>query len=318
MLDIKNTDIKIDYESQLRDFTTFRLGNGSKGLIHCQAPDQVQAVVLELNKNSLPFILIGGGSNLVVSDKPLNCFVIRYVSDKPIIQRNGTEFKVSGGTILDQFVSHAAHLGFEGINYASGIPGTVAGAVVGNAGAFGRQIGDVLSSAVLLTKSGEKKAVTNKDLRFAYRYSALKESGDIVLEVTLQLNVGNKEDLLKQRQEWLNLRKERHPDPKTYPCAGSFFRNIEPTSKADKRQAAAWYLEQAGAFDLSVGGALVFHGHANMIVNKDNQATAQDVYELSKNMMKIVDDKFSLKLVREVQLVGDFKGMPVDKKGIVW
>ena len=318
MLVLENKDIKIDYTSPLRDFTTFRLGNGSKGLIHCQTPDQVQAAVLELNKRSLPFILIGGGSNLVVSDKPLNCFVIRYVSEKPIIQRNGGEFKISGGTILDQFVSHVAELGIEGINYASGIPGTVAGAVVGNAGAFGRQIGDVLTNAVLLTKSGDKKNVTNKDLRFAYRYSALKESGDIVLEATLQLNDGNKAGLLKQRQEWLNLRKERHPDPKTYPCAGSFFRNIEPTSKADKRQAAAWYLEQAGAFDLSVGGALVFHGHANMIINKDGRATAQDVYELSKKMMEIVNDKFKLNLVREVQLVGEFEGMPEDKKGIVW
>jgi len=102
-----------------------------------------------------------------------------------------------------------------------------------------------------------------------------------------------------------------------YPCAGSFFRNIEPTSKAGKREAAGWFLEQAGALDLSSGGAKVFEHHANMIY-KSQGCRAQDVYELSTQMTKAVKDKFDLDLVREVSFVGKFNGMPKDVQGIIW
>ena len=191
------------------------------------------------------------------------------------------------------------------------------GAVVGNAGAFGKQIGDVLKAATLLTKTGIEREVGPKDLGFTYRHSKLKETGDLVLTVRLGLKQGHRDALLKEREEILKIRHEKHPDLKKEPCAGSFFRNIEPTSKAGKRRATGWFLEEAGGKNLSHGGAKIFSKHANIIVNGKN-CTAQDVFELHKKMAAVVKKKFGLELVREVLFVGEFNGMPDEIKTTLW
>ncbi len=278
----------------------------------CQKPAQLEECVKSLSQEGLPFILIGNGSNLVVSDDGVDCVVIRYVSDTPLIQIKRQDIVVSGSTSLDALALYAAENGLKGLNCTTGIPGTVGGAIAGNAGAFGKQIGDCLKSASLISKTGVKKEAAPDDLGFSYRHSILKKTKDIVLEACLSLCAGDKDALLKERQEILDLRREKHPDINTHPCAGSFFRNIEPTSKADKRQAclpdrqaAGWFLDQAGAKQMRCGGAAVFEKHANIIINAGS-ATSQDVLTLSKKMAQAVKAKFNLDLVREVQLVGKF------------
>ena len=315
---LDNSNIKILPHTPLSQYTTFKLGGPARGLINCQTPDQLQqAVRFCLNKKA-DFILIGGGSNIVVSDVGLNCYVLRYVSDVPLIRREGHNVIVSGSTSLDALALFAAQEGLEGINYCSGIPGTVGGAVVGNAGAFGKQIGDVLISAVLLKRdTGEKFKVQKDYCRFTYRHSALKETNDIVLEIEMTLTPADSSALLAERESFLNTRREKHPNLSTHPCAGSFFRNIEPTSKAEKRQAAGWFLEEAGAKSLSVGGAKIFDKHANIIVKSVN-CTSQDVFELSQKMIQSVKDKFGFTLTREVRFVGPFKNMPAGHHGVIW
>lgn len=289
--------------ARLEDYTTFRLGGPCRALIPCETPEQLESAVKYLVKENYPFILIGGGSNLVVSDDGLDCFVVRFVSARPIIRREGNDLIVAGSTNLDALALYSANECLEGLIYTSGIPGTVGGAVVGNAGAFGKQVGDVLKSATVISRKGEKKELKPAELGFRYRHSGLKETGDIVIEVRFALTPGNKDALLKERQELLNIRHEKHPDLKIYPCAGSFFRNVEPTSKAGKRQAAGWFLEEAGGKNLRVGGAVIFEKHANIIV-KAQGCKAQDVLELSKQMVKIVNEKFKFQLEREVRFVG--------------
>lgn len=253
----------------------------------------------------------------MVSDRGVDCFVIRYLSPNALIERDGNDLIVSGSTILDDLALFAANEALAGLNCTTGIPGTVGGAVVGNAGAFGNQIGDVVKSVKLLTKSGEEKELPASALEFTYRHSKLKETDDIVASVRLALSAGNKKELLIEREEICALRKSKHPDLKVHPCAGSFFRNIEPTSKAGKRQAAGWFLEQSGAKELKHGGAVIFEGHANIICKADG-CKSQDVYELSQKMAECVQEKQGLHLVREVRFVGDFKGKPKHNSSVIW
>ena len=308
--------VDIKPQTELSEFATFRLGGLCPCLITCQTPFQLENTVQRLAKRNIDFILIGGGSNLLVSDAGVDCVVVRYISS-PMVERQENDIVVSGSTLLDALAQYALAQGLEGLNYTAGIPGTVGGAVVGNAGAFGKQVGDVLDSVLLLDKKGVKREAKPESLGFRYRHSNLKETGDIVLGARFHLGPGNKTALVKEREEILETRRQKHPDLNRYPCAGSFFRNVEPTSAAEKRQAAGWFLEQAGAKDMRVGGAVIFSKHANIIIKSDG-CLSQNVFDLSNLMAKAVKEKFNLALVREVRLIGSFEGMPREIKDYIW
>lgn len=303
--------------ARLENYTTFRLGGPCRFLLECHTPAELISAVKDLNKNKTPFILIGGGSNLVVSDDGIDCAVIRYVTSVPIIERDGNEVIVSGSTQLDALALYCVEEGLEGLNYTTGIPGTVGGAVVGNAGAWGKQVGDVLKTVTLLETSGNEKQVGNEYCAFQYRHSHLKETGDIVVSVRFTLTEGDPVTLARERADILKERSEKHPDLLTHPCAGSFFRNVEPTSKADRRQAAGWFLEEAGGKNLRVGGAQIFEKHANIIV-KGPGCTAQDVHDISQKMIGLVKEKFGFELVREVRFVGKFKNTQAHNERGLW
>jgi len=296
-------------EALLADYTTFRLGGPCRYFLDCQTPDEIEQAVTQLAADKTPFVLIGGGSNLAVSDEGLDAVVVRFVSPAPLIKRHDYEITVSGGTSLDALALHMVEEGLEGLNYATGIPGTVGGAVVGNAGAWGKQVGDVLKSATILDQKGNAKTVGPDYFGFAYRHSRLKETNEIVLDVTFALKPGDCVALATERAAILKTRAEKHPDLITQPCAGSFFRNIEPTSKAERRQAAGWFLEQAGGKNLKVGGAYIFEKHANIII-KGPHCTAQNVHDLSLKMAMLVKKEFDLVLNREVRFAGKFNHAP--------
>jgi UDP-N-acetylmuramate dehydrogenase len=251
----------------------------------------------------------------VISDHGLDTTVIRYVSPTPLIERNGNNITVSASTVLDDLALFCVDEGLTGLNYTTGIPGTVGGAVVGNAGAWGKQVGDVLKSAVILDNQGKIKTVGPDYFAFSYRHSHLKESNEIIVSVTFMGMPGDPIILAQERAEILKKRAEKHPDLSTQPCAGSFFRNIEPTSKAERRQASGWFLEEAGGKDLKVGGAYIFDKHANIII-KGPHATAQNVHDLHLKMIAVVKEKFALQLIREVRFVGKFNNtVQTDQEG---
>ena len=301
----------------LSNYTTFQLGGSCRGLITCTSPQECENAVNYFNKNKFPFILIGHGSNLLVSDKGIDCHILHYSSLKPQTSYTKNHVTVTGGTSLDALVNELSHLGQDCINFASGIPGTVGGCIVGNGGAFGKQIGDVVHSVTLLSPSGQKYTAYANDLKFSYRYSSLKKSNTIILDAILTITPNNSKNLLKERKEILTLRQEKHPNLKTHPCAGSFFRNIKPSSAAHKRQSTGWLLEQIIDKSLNVGGAKLFHKHANIII-KDKNCSSDDVYNLSLKMKKIVQDKCNITLVREVRLVGEFDKRPRSIKEMIW
>ena len=297
---------EIQEKASFRDITTFRLGGPCRGLITCKTPQQLEVVVGALAVAGESFILIGGGSNLLVSDEGIDVMVIRYLSETPAIQHHGRVLEVSGSTRLDDVALFAVEHGLDGLTYASGIPGTLGGAIAGNAGAFGKQIGDRTESALLMDHTGRKHWQNGLNLRFAYRQSRLQADGDMVVTAILKLEPGDPAVLKKQRQEVLDLRRQKHPDWRKQPTAGSFFKNIEPTSAAERRQAAGWFLEQAGVKSMRVGGARIFEKHANIIVT-EGHGKAQDVLDLSRQMAAAVKTKFGFDLTPEVRVLGRFR-----------
>ena len=292
-------------DERLSLYTTFQLGGPCRTLIACHTPEQLAAAITELHRAGEEFLLIGGGSNLLVSDAGVPQRVIRYLAEQPQIQCTGDIVEVTGSTLLDDLVAFTAGQSLAGLTHISGIPGTVGGAIAGNAGAFGRQIGDVLETVELMDRAGVIRTAPATDLRLAYRSSMLQHSTEIVVSARLHLTPGHAAELEQQRAECQALRRDKHPDWRVTPTAGSFFKNIAPTSIAGRRQAAGWFLEQAGALRMRVHGARPFAQHANIIV-RDGDCTAQDVLDLSRQMAAAVEQKFHLQLEREVRLLGSF------------
>ena len=298
--------VEVLEKALLCDFTSFCLGGPCRCLFRCGTPRQLEAAVGELAVTGEKFLLIGGGSNLLISDDGLDAAVIRYYSEEPAIHRHGNVLEVDGATLLDDVALFAVEHGLDGLVYASGIPGTVGGAIAGNAGAFGQQVGDRVESILLMDRSGRKRWQGGKSLGFAYRHSRLQDDGEIVVTAVLKLLPGDAAELKKQRSEIVDQRRKKHPDWRKQPTAGSFFKNIEPTSAAERRQAAGWFLEQAGAKSLRVGGARIFEKHANIIV-AEGDCRAQDVLDLSRQMAAAVKAKFGFDLKPEVRVLGRFK-----------
>jgi UDP-N-acetylmuramate dehydrogenase len=258
-----------------------------------------------LNKAGQPFLVIGQGANLIISDKGIDRAVIRFCSEKPDIKASGNRVTVSGDTLLDDLAVDTIENETGDLSYCSGIPGTVGGGITGNAGAFGRQMGDHLISVELLGPDGKVRTALHRELEFSYRHSKLKETGEIILSATFELPKTAKSVMQAERDRIMQFRKDHHPDWHQTPCAGSVFRNIEPTSAVERRKAAGFFLQEAGAHLFRIGGARLYEKHANIIV-ADPGCTAQDVWELSEKMIRAVKDKFDIELVREVRFLGEF------------
>jgi UDP-N-acetylmuramate dehydrogenase len=300
------SDATVKTHAELRDYTTFKLGGSCPALIDCPTAEALGESAALLAKAKVDFIVIGQGSNLLVSDEGLSSVVLRYCSENnPEVEFDGCRIRVSGNTLLDDLARLSIEHGVGDISYCSGIPGTVGGAIAGNAGAFGQQIGDVVRSVRLMELNGQVRDVEAEELAFEYRTSALKKTGAVVLDAVLKVKPADIHTMHKERERILELRRSKHPDWKTMPCAGSVFRNVEPTSAADRRQAAGWFLEEAGAKEFHVGGAHIFEKHANIII-AEADASAADVYQLTEKMIAAVQDKFGFSLVREIKVIGDF------------
>lgn len=290
---------------RLAAYTTFRLGGPCRALVTCGTRRELVKAIHDLGEVGESFTLIGGGSNLLVSDRGLDQVVVRYYSEKPLVVREGNNLVVQASTLVDDLVVKSVQEGLDGLVCCTGIPGTVGGALAGNAGAFGEQIGDRLLSATLLDRNGNEWDVTPDELEFGYRCSKLQRTEAVVVAARFRLRPGERTRLREHRQEILQMRAARHPDWTRIPTAGSFFKNIEPTSKAERRQAAGWFLEQAGAKALQVGGARPYEKHANIII-AERGCKAADVFALSLQMAAAVKERFGIVLEREVRLLGEF------------
>jgi len=288
---------------------SFQLGGPVRALVRVTSPTMLSRVRKVLHKLEVPVLLMGEGTNLLFSDEGWSGCMVRYADDggMPVEEVPGI-WNVSAAMGLDELSRWAADQGLSGLEPFTGIPGTVGGAVVGNAGAWGVQMEHVLRSVEVITPHGEVETRSVDQCGFRYRDSALKHGPDWVVSVTVKLEPEEPQVLHQERERILAERAARHPEWQTTPCIGSFFRNLEPTSKAGRRQAAGWFLESAGAKSLQVGGAGVFEKHANIPIKRSEECTAADVAELARQMQAAVAEAHGIHLIREVRYLGSFPG----------
>ncbi|MDD8025578.1 MAG: UDP-N-acetylmuramate dehydrogenase [Acidobacteriota bacterium] len=278
---------------------SFRIGGPADLYIETASPSELKAAVGLARAAGVRHRVIGGGFNLLFDDDGYRGLIIRN-SARGLAFRTASEtIEAASAAAVDDLTGKAAALGWGGLEFLAGIPGTLGGAIYGNAGAFGRAMCDVLAEARLLTPEGGEIRVGPESLEFAYRHSRLKKSADILLSASLRLAPAPPDRIRAAMDENVALRSRRHP-PRATAYPGSFFKN--PILPDGCKQAAGFLLEQTGVRGLRVGGASVFQGHCNFIIN-DAGATARDVLGLAAEMKRRVLEKYGIVLEEEVIFV---------------
>ncbi|MHB8093709.1 MAG: UDP-N-acetylmuramate dehydrogenase [Candidatus Aminicenantales bacterium] len=280
----------------LRDFSSFRIGGPADFFFEAGSPEDLAAAVGFARQVSVPFYVIGGGCNLLFADAGFRGLIVRNRAQAVIPEIGGEGIRVFSGTPLAKLLQYALDNGLKGFEFAAGIPGTVGGAICGNAGAFGRSIGELCREAVLLDAIGNEVTAAREDLAFGYRRSRLQQSREIVLSAVLDTERGEPARIRGEIEA--NLEKRRaHQPPWGTPSAGSFFKNsILPDGT---KSAAGRLLEEVGAKELRIGDAGVYPGHANFLINL-GKAKAADVLALAAELKERVRTKFGVNLEEEV------------------
>lgn len=275
--------------------TTFRTGGRAKDYyIIDNAEGLIQVFDICRNQGVKPLV-IGNGSNLLISDMGLDVPVIEIGSGLCDISVEGNIIKAEAGAMLSKVAKTALQNGLAGMEFASGIPGTIGGAVYMNAGAYGGEIKDIAVSVDVL-KDGELLTIPAEEMDFGYRHSRIMDEEMIVLGLTIQLENGEKSEIEEKMNDFNSRRRDKQP--LEYPSAGSTFKRPEGYF-------AGKLIMDSGLAGKSIGGAMVSPKHCGFIINYDN-ATSTDVYELIKYVVSEVKNKFGVELETEVKLIGEF------------
>ncbi|HEY2954884.1 MAG TPA: UDP-N-acetylmuramate dehydrogenase [Candidatus Eisenbacteria bacterium] len=298
-------------QEPLRHHTTFRIGGPADFYYAAPAVDALVAALRAAREAGLPVFLLGGGSNLLVSDEGFRGLVVRNAIET--IEFDGTAAQVGCGADFLELIYQCRDRDLAGLEFAAGIPGSVGGALYGNAGCYGQDIGSFTVECTHATLDGATVETRPAPwYRFAYRDSRLKREPRVLLTCLLQLRKGERAAIQKVIDEKLEIRRLRHPHWRVEPTAGSYFKNLPPDwrmpggklSPGTHRVAAGQLLDECGCRGLRVGDALVFAKHANIIVNA-GRATAREVLELAEIMKARVREKFGVELEEEVMFLGE-------------
>ena len=290
------SDYKLLENVCMADYCTFKAGGNAKQLYlvsNVQGLKEVLSIIRSLNQK--PYIL-GNGSNILVSDKGIEDPVVMLCDDFNNITVEDDEITAGAAALLSKVSRVAYENGLGGAEFASGIPGTVGGAIFMNAGAYGGEMKDIVTSVDLL-KNGKEITVSSDDMNFSYRHSIAMDEDMIVLRMRIKLVRKDKSEILSL-MDYLNGRR-RDKQPLEYPSAGSTFKRPEGYF-------AGKLIMDSGLSGERVGGAMVSTKHCGFIINYDN-ATATEIYELIKKVQSIVYEKQGVMLEPEVRLIGDFE-----------
>ena len=288
--------VEILVAEPMKNHTTFRIGGPADALALPKTPEEVAEVVRFCHEHAQPYYVLGNGSNLLVSDEGYRGLVLQLYRNFNDIQVNGETITVQSGAMLAAVARTAYQTGLTGLEFASGIPGTIGGAVVMNAGAYGGEMKNVLKEVTVLTKEGEVLVIPAKALELGYRTSVIPKNGWIVLGAVLQLKKGDPEQILARMEE---LKEQRiTKQPLDLPSAGSTFKRPEGYF-------AGKLIMDVGLRGFTVGGAQVSEKHCGFVVNRGD-ATAADVWELICEVKRRVKERTGVELEPEVKLLGDF------------
>ena len=276
----------------LKKYNTYGIGGISKYLVMPEDIDDLSSLIKYLNKENIPWYVLGGGSNVILPDEDFDGAIIKLDKLNRVVIDNDI-ITAEAGISLGMFVNTLLDHGFVNYAHLMGIPGTLGGAIVGNAGAYNVSIFDYLISVSIIDADGNKKILNKEDIEYDYRYTEFKGKNSIVVAASFKGIYGDV--VLVREQIQLNLEKRRNTQPLEYKNAGSVFKNPPEYS-------AGYLIEHAGLKGLTVGGAKVSEKHANFIINYDN-ATSRDIIKLIGIIKNTVEDKFNIELNLEQVIV---------------
>ena len=289
-------------EEPMAKHITFRVGGPAEWFVLVNTAEQLKEVLALCKEWEEPYFLIGNGSDLLVSDSGVRGIIIRLAGEfeeiaaKEKVNEGICDVCAGAGVMLATLSFRAGKKGFTGLEFANGIPGTVGGAVLMNAGAYGGEIKDTIVAVDVMTRNGEIRRLEKEELKLSYRHSVMMESGDIVLRAYFTLKVRPKLQIFAVMESYRKARQEKQP--LEYPSAGSTFKRPEGYF-------AGKLIQDSGLSGCTVGGAMVSTKHAGFVINAGG-ATATDIYQLIQHIRATVKEKFQVELEPEVRFLGEF------------
>lgn len=296
----------------LAPYTSLNIGGPAEYFFVAESEEALTQAIAEAQGRSLPVTILSGGTNVLIADRGIAGLVI--LNRIRGIEEDGMRLRAGAGTPVSEVVARSVSLGLAGLSWAGGLPGTLGGAIYGNAGTFQRAIGEVVESVRYIDENGEFRERSGSECGFRYRTSVFKEKlrGAVITSAVFALTRGDKEKLQQEMLEAIQWRNEHQPG--ALMTAGSFFRNAElpegfalPEGKhpgqGSNKVPAGWMIDKLGLKGKQIGGAKVSEMHANFIVN-DGDATAEDVRRLVAFIKEKVRERFGVELEEEVRYLG--------------
>jgi UDP-N-acetylmuramate dehydrogenase len=297
-INLPGTGCLIFPQTSLANLTSYRVGGEAQWYGAPRNLEELYAIFEWYQRQEIPLTLLGAGSNLLVSDRGIPGLVIstRHLLLSEFNEETG-RIVADAGEPIAKLAWRAAKRGWHGMEWAVGIPGTVGGVVVMNAGAHDRSIADILASVRVISPDGTIEELKPEDLQYRYRTSALQGANRMVVQATFQLQPGfDRAEVIETTNR--NLQHRKQSQPYHLPSCGSVFRN-------PKAHTAGWLIEQLGLKGYQIGGAQIAHRHANFILNCGD-AKAKDIFQLIRYIQEQVEYHWSLSLEPEVKLIGEF------------
>lgn len=285
-------EIKILEQEPMQKHTTFRVGGAAKYFAMPKNTEEIQALIAYCREQKLSYYVLGNGSNVLFTDDGYDGMIIQIGSAMSTIQVAGNSMYVQAGAILAKTAKLAYEEGLTGMEFAAGIPGSVGGAVVMNAGAYGGEMKDIVAYVDVLSTDGALRRYTGAEMEFGYRHSII-DADKIVVGVGLTLNKGDKTAILDRMNELAEARRSKQP--LEYPSAGSTFKRPEGYF-------AAKLIDDSGLRGYRVGGAMVSDKHCGFVVNVDHASSA-DVLAVMKHVEEVVKEKYNVTLEPEVRVI---------------
>lgn len=289
---LSDDEKRVKTDEPMKEHTTFKIGGSAEVMVFPESVEEIKNVICVAKKHSVNVFVLGNGSNLLVSDKGIKGIVIKLDANFSSVSSEGDTVYAFSGAHLSKIANVCLENSLSGFEFASGIPGTLGGAVKMNAGAYGGEMKDVVEYVDCIDFEGNISTLTNEELDFSYRHSAIRDDM-IVLGASMKFKYGDKA-LIKEQMRELNMRR-KEKQPLEYPSAGSTFKRPEGYF-------AGKLIQDSGLKGYTVGGAQVSEKHSGFVINKDN-ATFSDVVNLIEDVKKTVHDKFGVELSEEVKII---------------
>ncbi|MCI8359463.1 MAG: UDP-N-acetylmuramate dehydrogenase [Lachnospiraceae bacterium] len=287
---------RIFFDEPMSAHTTFRIGGAAECMVLIEQEEELLKLVPYLNQIEENYFILGNGSNLLVGDKGYRGVIIKLGEGMNRISVDGNRIHAQAGALLSKTAAAARDAELSGMEFAAGIPGSIGGGVVMNAGAYDGEMKQITESVKVMDKEGKIMVLDNDTMEFGYRTSIIKNRPFIVLEVTLRMQPGNKDEIQSKMKELMEKRQSRQP--LNYPSAGSTFKRPEGYF-------AGKLIMDAGLRGYRIGDAQVSDKHCGFVVNIGN-ASAADVKEVIEEVQERVKDRFHVRLEPEVIFLGDF------------